>query len=169
MSADIRIAPLAARPPALRSGREELDRWLPDHALPATRAGSARVYLAHRGEVVVGYFALAAGSVDPVRAGTCTRTGMPRHPIPVVLLARLAVSQDAAGQGIGRELVRQAVLITVRVAGLVAVRALVVDALDPSTAHFYERVGFTPNAANGLRLEVLVKDLDAVAADEPAR
>lgn len=92
---------------------------------------------------------------------------MPRHPIPVVLLARLAVGEDFQGQGIGTALVRHAALITVRAAALVAVRALVVDALDQPTARFYERVGFTPNAVDPLRLEALVKDLQAALAEPP--
>lgn len=90
---------------------------------------------------------------------------MPRHPIPVVLLARLAVGEEVQGQGIGRALVRHAALITVRAAALIGVRALVVDALDQPTARFYERVGFTPNAVDPLRLEVLVKDLRAAVGD----
>ncbi len=82
--------------------------------------------MAHREGVAVGYFALAAGSLDPVHAGTRTRAGMPRHPIPVVLLARLAVDEQVQSQGIGRALMRHAALITLRAAALVAVRALVV-------------------------------------------
>ncbi len=129
------------------------DRW---------PAGSARVYLAHSDTTLVGYFALAAGSVDPTRAGTRTRKGMPRHPIPVVLLARLAVSKDRQRRGVGRELVRNAAALTSRAAQLIGVRALVVDATDEATAQFYGRVGFTANEANPLRLEILIKDLDAL-------
>lgn len=166
MSGDILVAPLAAPPPGFRSGRAELDEWLTRHGAAATRSGSARVYLAESEGDAVGYFALAAGSVDPARTGTRTRRGMPRHPIPVVLLARLAVSEDAQGQGVGRELVRHAALLTLRVARLVAVRALVVDALDDPTAGFYAHVGFTANEANPLRLEILVKDLEVLTEDQ---
>lgn len=167
MSDAIRVAPLTAPLPALDSGRPELDRWLADYGWSATRSGSARVWLAERDEGGVGYFALSAGSVDPVHAGARARAGMPRHPTPVVLLARLAVGEDFQGQGIGRALVGHAARITIRAAALVAVRALVVDALDEATAVFYERVGFTPNAVEPLRLEALVKDLQA-ALRKPA-
>ena len=164
MSADIRVAPLRAPAPPFRSGRAELDEWLARHGTTAMRAGSARVYLAQREANVIGYFALAAGSVDAAGAGTRTRHGMPRHPIPVVLLARMAVSEDAQRRGVGRELVRHIALLTLGVAELVAVRALVVDAIDDVIAGFYERVGFTPNEANPSRLEILVKDLQALAS-----
>jgi GNAT superfamily N-acetyltransferase len=109
VSSAIRVAVLDAPPPALRSGREELDNWLARYGLAATRAGSARVYLAEAADgFAVGYFALSAGSVDPVYAGSRTRRGLPRHQIPVVLLARLAVEQTAQQRGVGRELVRRA-------------------------------------------------------------
>lgn len=142
VNGDIRVAALAQSAPPFRSGHAQLDAWLARHGAVATRAGSARVYLAHRQRELVGYFALAAGSVEPAHAGTRTRRGMPRHPIPVVLLARLAVGEGAQGQGIGRQLVRQAALLTLRVARLVAARALVVDAIDEATPGFYSHVGF---------------------------
>lgn len=165
MSDEIRVAALTVAPPDFTSGREELDRWFAHHALEATRAGSARVYVVHRDERPLGYFALAAGSVDPAHAGTRARRGMPRHPIPVVLLARLAVANQAQGRGIGRQLVRSAAQMTAKVARLIAVRALVVDALDEQAAAFYEHVGFTPMEADSLRLEILVKDLEPMIAE----
>ena len=91
---------------------------------------------------------------------------MPRRPIPVVLLARLAVSERAQGRGLGRLLVEYAALATVKVARLVAVRALVVDALDDVTAQFYTRVGMTPNEDNPLWLEILVKDLEPLVGNQ---
>jgi len=166
LSEAIRVTPLQASPPAFRSGRDELDDWLTKHGLAATQAGSARVYLAHDGGALVGYFGLAAGAVDPAHAGTRTRRGVPRHQVPVVLLARLAVSRHARGQGIGREMVWHAAALTLRVSRLVAVRALVVDALDEIAAGFYAHLGLTPNEANPLRLEILVKDLENLAGHQ---
>jgi GNAT superfamily N-acetyltransferase len=164
VSVPIRVAVLDAPPPALHSGRVELDGWLARHGLGATRAGSARVYLARdAGGAPVGYFALAAGSVDPSLVGSRTGKGMPRHPIPVVLLARLAVVEASQGRGVGRELVWYAASLALQASRLIAVRALVVDALDARTAGFYERLGFTPMEHDPLRLEVLIKDLEALA------
>lgn len=168
MSETLTVAVLDAPPPAFCCGREELDGWLERHGLQATRSGSARVYLAHRDGQLVGYFALSAGAVEHERAGVRTRSGMPRHPVPAVLLARLAVAEEAKGHGVGRELVRSVAVLTVQTARLVAVRALVVDALDEDVAEFYAKVGFTPNEANPLRLDVLVKDLDALGSAQTA-
>ncbi len=157
------MAPLAAPPPELRSGRTELDDWLGKHALQAMRAGSARVYLAHAGRALVGYyFALAAGSVEHERADERSRRGMPRHPIPAVLLARLAVAETAQGQGFGRVLLGHAAALTLRASRLIAVRLLVVDALDHPTAGFYERLGFTGLVPDSLRLGMLIKDIEGL-------
>jgi GNAT superfamily N-acetyltransferase len=122
--------------------------------------------LGYREAEVVGYIALSAGSIDPMLVGTRTSKGMPRHPIPAILLARMAVAEGAQGQGVGRELVAEAARLTLAVARLVAVRALVVDALDEPAASFYEHVGFTRNEANPMRLEMLVKDLELAAGAE---
>ncbi len=167
MSGHIRVAALEAPPPSgFRSGRAELDDWLGSFALQATRAGSARTYLAFDdAEALVGYLALCAGEVQLAQADERIRRGMPRHPIPAVLLARLAVARDRQGQGAGRELVWHAAALTLRVSRLIAVRALVVDALDEPTAGFYEHVGFTRLVAGSLRLRLLVKDLEKLAGE----
>ena len=160
------VAALDAPAPSFRSGRPELDQWRRRRGLSATRAGAARVYLGYREAEVVGYIALSAGAIDPVPAGTRTGKGMPRHPIPAVLLARMAAAEKAQRQGVGRELVAEAAGLTLAVARLVAVRALVVDALDEPAAGFYEHVGFTRNQANPMRLEIPVKDLELAAGAE---
>jgi GNAT superfamily N-acetyltransferase len=91
---------------------------------------------------------------------------LPRYPIPAILLARMAVSEDMQGRGVGRELVGEVATLTLEVARVVAVRALVVDAVDERAASFYEHVGLTRNEANPLRLEVLAKDLGLNAASQ---
>jgi len=167
VSHHIRLAPLEAPPaPGFRSGRAELDEWLAKHALQATRAGSARAYLGEDDTgMLVGYYALAAGEVQLEHADERIRKGMPRHPIPAVLLARLAVARALQGQGIGRELVWHAVEGKARGSGLIAVRAWVVDALDEPTARFYEHVGFKRLVTGSLRLRLLVKDLERLASE----
>ena len=135
------------------------------HALQATRTGSARAYLAYEAEELVGYCALSAGSVEREDVSERARKGMPRHRLPVVLLARLAVAQRAQGRGVGAQLVGHIGGVVVRTRRLVAVRALVVDALDEATAAFYQHLGFTTNEVEPLRLEILVKDLEQLAAE----
>jgi predicted N-acetyltransferase YhbS len=168
VNSHIRVSPIEAPPPpGFRSGRAELDDWLAKFALQATRAGSARTYLAFDdADVLVGYLALCAGEVQLAQADERIRRGMPRHSIPAVLLARLAVARDRQEQGVGRELVWHAASLTLRVSRLIAARALVVDALDEPTASFYEHVGFTRLIAGSLRMRLLVKDLEALAGEQ---
>lgn len=115
---------------------------------------------------MVGYFALAAGEVQQEQADERTRSGMPRHAIPAMLLARLAVADAAQGRGIGRELVWHAAELTLRASRLIAVRALVVDAMDEATAGFYERIGLNRLVPGALRLRMLLKDLERLAAEQ---
>ncbi len=165
MSDEIRVAALTVAPPGFTSGREELDRWFAHHALEATRARiRTRIYRAP-----------GRAPARLLRARRRLRGSSTRWysraqrdaeaSDPVVLLARLAVANQAQGRGIGRQLVRNAAELTAKVARLIAVRALVVDALDEQAAAFYEHVGFTPMEADSLRLEIRVKDLEPMIAE----
>jgi GNAT superfamily N-acetyltransferase len=146
------------------SGVESLDTWLHRHARAAVGAGSARTYVVvDRGDDsrVVGYSALAAGAVEPDDVPVRVRAGMPRHPIPVVLLARLAVDEQVQGLGLGAFLLADAVRRTLSAADAIAVRALLVHAIDARARAFYERFGFVASPTDPLHLMVLVKDLRA--------
>jgi GNAT superfamily N-acetyltransferase len=142
-------------------GTESLNRWLQRHAGQAQGAGSARTYVVHD-EVqgrVVGYHAIAAASVTPDEATSRAARGMPRHPIPAILLARLAVDSSAQGRGLGAWLLRDAMLRTLSAADEVGIRVLLVHAIDERAAAFYERHGFEASATDALNLQMLVKDI----------
>jgi GNAT superfamily N-acetyltransferase len=148
---------------ALDCGIESLNAWLTTHALHAAAAGSARTFVIvdtdqHR---VVGYHALAAASIAHADATSRARKGMPRHPIPAALLARLAVDATVRGRGIGAWLLRDAMLRTVNAADEMGIRILLVHAIDENARSFYLRHGFEPSPTDALNLQVLVKDLDA--------
>lgn len=149
---------------AFASGTESLDVWLHRHARAAAGAGSARTYVVTDrtdDARVVGSVALAAGSIEPAAAPTRVRAGMPRHPIPVVLLARLAVDQQVQGQGLGAFLLADAMRRTLSASDAVGVRALLVHAIDARARAFYERFGFTASTTDPLHLMLLVNDLRA--------
>ncbi len=86
---------------------------------------------------------------------------MPRHPIPAVLLARLAVDRTAQGRGLGAWLLRDAMLRTLTAADEVGMRVLLVHAVDGRARAFYERHGFEPSPTDALNLQMLVKDIRA--------
>jgi len=126
------------------------------------RSGSARTYVVAEGQTqqrVVGYHALTAGSVEHRDAISRAAQGMPRHPIPVVVLARLAVDRSVQGRGLGAFLLRDAMVRTLAAAEQLGIRALLVHALNDAAARFYTRHGLLPAPTDSLHLMILVKDI----------
>ena len=148
-------------------GVESLNLWLQKHAAQAGAVGSARTFAIHDNEQdrVVGYHALTAASVTHNEATARAAKGMPRHPIPAALLARLAVDTTVQGRGIGAWLLRDAMLRTLSAAESVGIRVLLVHAIDEGARGFYERHGFEPSPTDPLNLQMLIKDIRA-AVDE---
>lgn len=147
-------------------GRPALDAWLVDHARAATAAGSARTYVVtdrRQRDRVIGFAALMAAGVEPRDTPQRVRAGMPQQPIPVVLLARLAVDSTVQGRGIGAFLLADAMRRTLAVADVIAVRALLVHAKDDTAGDFYRRFGFMSSPSDPLHLMLLIEDLRASA------
>lgn len=145
------------------SGHARLDTWLHASAGQAQRRDASRTYVvADDTGKVVGFYTLVAGQVSVEEATAEVRRGMSKHfPIPVVLLARLAVEEDRQGEGIGAALLADAMRRAVRAADEVGIRAVVVDAIDERAARFYRRFGFIPFAADELTLMATVAKLRA--------
>jgi GNAT superfamily N-acetyltransferase len=125
-------------------GRESLDRWLHRYAGQGERRDATRTFVEtdERG-AVCGYYTLVAGQLEHFEATEAVRKGLSRHfPIPVVILARLAVDERSQGQGLGASLLSDALTRICRAAQEVAVRAVVVHAIDDESASFYEHFGF---------------------------
>jgi predicted N-acetyltransferase YhbS len=123
------------------SGNAELDQWLVRTAPVAARAGTAATYVLCRGPRVVGYYALAMGSISHVAAPSRLRRGMP-DPVPVVVLARLALKRSEQGKRLGGHLLVDALRGCVRGGQAFGARAVVVDAIDDRAAAFYRHFGF---------------------------
>jgi GNAT superfamily N-acetyltransferase len=142
-------------------GKESLNQYLKRFALTNTAAGTARTYVSNiTGEMsVIGYYSLAAGSVERTQVPARVAKGVPQHPVPVVLLARLAVDQGLQGQGVGKGLLRDALLRSLAASEVVGVRAILVHAKDESAANFYSQFGFIPSPTDPLHLMLLMKDL----------
>jgi len=147
------------RTDAFDCGKPELTIWLRRHALNSQRAETARTYVVHRDLRVVGYYSLAAGSVEHARAPARAAKGIARHPIPVILLARLAVDTAEQGRGLGAALLKDALIRVAGAADEIGARALLVHAQDEEARSFYERFDFDPSPADPLHLLLLMKDL----------
>ena len=151
---------------AFRCGEDSLDEWLHRFALANQASGSARTFVTCLDGRVVGYYALATGAVSKASAPARVAKAMP-EPIPVLLLARLAVDQAMQGHGLGWRLLRDAILRTLQVAGHVGVRALLAHALDQRAADFYARYDFQPSPTDPLHMLLLLKDARALIRTAP--
>lgn len=146
---------------AFDCGNDALNDWLKIHALANQRSDSAQTYVAHRDGEVVGYYALAAGSVRPETAPPRIAKGLARHPIGVILLARLAVDKNEQGKGLGRALLKDALLRIAAAADTIGARAVLVHAIDEGARGFYERFGFERSPVAEFDMMLLMKDLSA--------
>jgi GNAT superfamily N-acetyltransferase len=139
LSAPAPIMPLA-RVEDFSSGKPPLDDWLKRRALKA-EGRSARTYVVTAQDIVVGYYCFVAGAVRLVDAPKPQRRNMP-DPLPVILLGRLAVDQHWQGFGIGKGLLKDALLRALAASLHIGVRAVLVHAIDDDAKAFYERFGF---------------------------
>jgi len=140
-------------------GHESLNDWLKRFALTNQRNESARTYVVHRNGLVVGYYSISAGSVSVEEAPARISKGLARHPIPVILLARLAVDKDEKGTGLGKALLKDALARIAQAADIVGARAVLVHAIDQQARKFYEHFDFEPSPIHELQLMLLMKDL----------
>jgi GNAT superfamily N-acetyltransferase len=140
-------------------GREELNRYLQRYALQNQQAGASQTYVGLAGDVVVGYHTLSVGEVKYEGAPARLTKGLARHPVPVMLLARLAVDRRWQGQRVGESLLKDAMLRTLQAADIAGIRAFAVHAKDESAKRFYERFDFVPSPTDPMHLYVLLKDV----------
>jgi GNAT superfamily N-acetyltransferase len=138
--------------------------WLVDHALQAHRAGLSRVYvvrdLDHEDGQVVGYYALAAGSVAPADASHRLMKGAGRYQQPVVILTRLGVDRSVQGAGLGRALVVDALQRIAVASEVIGVRAVLIHCESDAALDFYLRLAkFDHSPTDPMHLLLLMKDL----------
>jgi GNAT superfamily N-acetyltransferase len=138
--------------------------WLVEHALQAHRAGLSRVYIVRDADPadqrVIGYYALAAGSVAPADASPRLRQGAGRYHQPVVILTRLGVDRTAQGEGLGRALVVDALRRIAAASEVIGVRALLIHCETEAARDFYLRLAkFEPSPTDPMHLLLLMKDL----------
>lgn len=140
------------------SNEPALDDWLKRRALKSQKSGAARTYVVTSGKIVIGYYSLAVGSVSrTVSVGNVTRN-MP-EPIPILLLARLAIDKGWQSRGLGRSLLRDAVLRAVQASEIVGIRALLVHAISEDAKRFYQYFGFQASAIEEMTLMATLPDL----------
>ncbi len=143
-------------------GQPALNQFLQRYALTNIRANSAQTYVCCQANVVVGFYSLVVGSVEAAATPARVSKGMPKHPVPVMILARLAVDVRQQGAGLGRALLKDALLRTAQAADIAGMRALLVHAKDESARQWYMQWEFEPSPTDPFHLYLLMKDLNAM-------
>jgi GNAT superfamily N-acetyltransferase len=139
------------------SGSPVLDDWLRRRALPNQESGASRTYVIRVEKQVIGYYALAAGAIAQAEATGRTRRNMP-DPVPVMVLGRLAIDSRYQNRGLGRALLRDAILRTMQAADIAGIRAILVHAISEDAKRFYERCGFRPSSVDPMTLMINLRD-----------
>jgi len=145
-------------------GKEELNRFLIRQAWNNQQAHSAQTYVLAKDLRVLGYYSLAAGSVTHDAATERVKKGLARYPIPIILLARLAVDVSIPGKGVGSALLKDALLRTAQAAETIGARALLVHAKDDEARTFFEHFNFEASPSDPYHLLLIMKDLLAIVA-----
>jgi GNAT superfamily N-acetyltransferase len=145
-------------------GSEALNRFLIRHALQNEQAGASRTYVALDDTEIAGYYTLVVGQVEHVAAPERLKKGLARHPVPIMLLARLAIATRWQGKGLGSGLLKDAMLRTLEAADIAGIRAFAVHAKDDAARAFYERFDFVASPSDPYHLFRLLKDIRAIVA-----
>ena len=142
-------------------GREALNRFLIRYAFQNQQAGASQTYIALADDEVAGYYTLVVGQVENSDAPERLTKGLARHPVPIMLLARLAVATSWQAKGIGSGLLKDAMLRTLQAADIAGIRAFAVHAKDDAARSFYERFDFAASPSDPYHLFRLLKDIRA--------
>jgi GNAT superfamily N-acetyltransferase len=139
--------------------RDALNRFLTQFAFQNQQAGASQTYVALEGDEVVGFYTLVFGQVTFEDAPERLRKGVARHPVPLMILARLGVAISAQGQGLGAGLLKDAMQRTLQAADIAGLRALAVHAKDEEARAFYEHFDFIASPSDPMHLFVLLKGI----------
>ncbi len=142
-------------------GQEDLNRFLIRHALQSQQASAATTYIALLEAEIAGFYTLVFGQVEYADAPQRLTKGLARHPVPIMLLARLAISTNWQGKKLGAGLLKDAMLRTLQAADIAGLRAMVAHAKDNKARAFYQHFDFIPSPTDPLHMMILLKDVRA--------
>jgi len=141
-------------------GIPTLNEWLKKRALKNEKEGASRTYVSCEDDKVIAYYAIATGAIRQKDANGHIRRNMP-DPIPVIILGRLAVDITWQGQGLGSDMLSDAIKRTLQAANIVGTRAFIVHALSDEAKQFYEKHGFRPSPTDPMNLMISMKEAKA--------
>lgn len=150
---------------AFDCGREALNKFLIRFALQNQQAEASQTYVALADEEIVGYYTLVVGQIDYDDAPDRLKKGLARHPVPIMLLARLAIATTWQGKRLGAGLLKDAMLRTLQAADIAGIRAFAVHAKDDEARAFYDHFDFLPSPSDPFHLFRLLKDIRHIIQD----
>ena len=146
---------------------EPLNDYVKKYALQNQKKDAARTYVLADGKNrIIGYYTLVFGSVSIEETTPEISAGLGKYPIPIILLARLAIDKNQKGKGLGKALIKDALLRAIRASEIAGLRAFLVHAKDESAKTFYEKLGFEPSPHNEFHLFLKMSDIRASLANE---
>jgi len=141
-------------------GDPVLNAWLAQYSVQAQKKGSSKSYVSlDENEEIAGFYSLVYGQVERELAPEEITKGMPKHPIPLLIVARLAVDQKCQGLGLGKSLLRDAMVRAISAAEIAGLRAVVVHAKHEEAAQFYEHFGFLSSLDDPLILMLPIQKI----------
>lgn len=160
MGAQLRIEKLRRNHPVddFDCGRAELNRFLSRFAWQGQQSGASQTYVALDGEGIVGFHTLVFGHVDCRDAPQRLAKDLARHPVPLMILARLGVSVGYQGKGLGAGLLKDAIMRTLQAADIAGIRAIAAHAKNDSAREFYRRFDFVEGPTDPHHTFLLLKD-----------
>lgn len=162
----VRKLAAADRVDAFDCSQSALNQYLQRFALVNQKANSAQTYVCCQDDVVVGFYSLAVGSLDPESAPSRVMKELARHPVPVMILARLAVDKEHQRKGLGQALLKDALLRTAQAADIAGIRCLLVHAKDDAARQWYELWEFEPSPTDPYHLFLMLKDLKSLLGED---
>jgi ribosomal protein S18 acetylase RimI-like enzyme len=144
-------------------GVEALDRYLKKQAKQDSKRRISRIFVATKPDnpkMVIGYYTLSTLSIELNQLPEKIARKLPKHPVPAALIGRLAVSNAAQGQGVGKMLLADAIKRTLAVSDQIAIYTIVVDAINENAKGFYEQFGFTRISDDSPRLFLPLKSIN---------
>lgn len=149
---------------AFESGEVSLDDWLKKRALKNQASGASRCFVLCRDATVIGFYSLSAGAIHHEGAPKPMRRNMP-DPLPILLLGRLAIDRHHHNEGLGRALLRDAMLRSVRVAADAGVFAILVHARSEQAKRFYLSRGFVESPLQPMTLLMTLATVRSILAE----
>lgn len=142
-------------------GKPEMDDWLVQYALTNQALNATRTFVTCEAKVVRGYFSLAPSSIEFANVPARISRGLGRYPVPVILLARLAVDERFQGKRVGESLLLEALQRSLQASQAIGGVAVLVHALDDDARSFYEKYDFEQSPTNPYHLLLLMSDIQA--------